>query len=289
MASRVHSPGYMFTSTNLFETSDSDLDSVPASLQLRKNRPFADLATISVGGVSELVRAWPGTLESGHACEDCDEHVREAKLIQDSLLPKAGLCHKSVELEYRFMPFRDVGGDFVDFFQLPDGLICIYLGDVVGKGLTAAMFAALVMGTLRGVHKSGTDTAAVLSRLNERLLQRPIRGRFCSTFYGVYNPATRELTFSNAGMPLPLLVSGNKCRPLGQGGLPSGLFQGATYEQHVVQLKAGDCVLFATDGLHELTNKAGVEFCDAEMKKVWAQCKNRTASESADFLFERQV
>src|SRR5208282_809819 len=179
-------------------------------------------------------------------------------------------------------------GDFADFFRLPDGLIGIYLGDVVGKGLPAAMFAALVMGTLRGIHKTGTDTAKVLARLNERLVQRPIHGRFCSTLYALFNPATRELIYSNAGMPLPLLVSGSCCRQLGEGGLPSGMFAGASYGRHVVQLSPGDCVLFATDGLHELRNGEGVEFCTSEMEEVWTQCQRKSATESADFIFHRQ-
>ena len=63
------------------------------------------------------------------------------------------------------------------------------------------MYGALVMGTLRGIHKSGTETARVLTMLNERLMQRPLQGRFCCTLYAVFNPATRELTFSNAGLP----------------------------------------------------------------------------------------
>src|SRR5271167_275737 len=166
----------------------------------------------------------------------CDDQAREAQLIQSSLLPTQGLSHESVEIAFRFMPFSEVGGDFLDFFCLPDGFIGIYLGDVVGKGLPAAMYAALVTGTLRGIHKSGTDTASVLARLNERLLQRPLPGRFCSTLYALFNPATRELIFSNAGMPLPLLVSGDVCRPLGEGGVPSGMFPGAAYERNVVQL-----------------------------------------------------
>ena len=199
-------------------------------------------------------------------------------------------CHESVEIAFRFIPFSEVGGDFVDFFCLPDGFIGIYLGDVVGKGLSAAMFAALVMGTLRGIHKTGTDTAHVLSLLNECLVQRPIRGRFCSTLYALFNPALRELIFSNAGMPLPLLVSGSACcRQLGEGGLPSGMFPRATYGRHVVQLGPGDCVLFATDGLHELRNGEGVEFCTAQMEEVWAQCGHTSATESVDFVFDRQV
>jgi sigma-B regulation protein RsbU (phosphoserine phosphatase) len=239
--------------------------------------------------MSELV-ALPVELESvtqNLPCgRICDEYAREAQLIQSSLVPVKGLCHESVEIAFRSIPFSEIGGDFADFFRLPDGLFGIYLGDVVGKGLPAAMYSALVMGTLRGIHKTGTDTAGVLTRLNERLVQRPIPGRFCSTLYALFNPATRELIFSNAGMPLPLLAS-QTISPLGDGGLPSGMFPGATYERHVVQLGPGDCVLFASDGLHELCNRQGVEFCTARMNEVWAQCRRKSATESVDFVVDR--
>src|ERR1035437_3453287 len=207
---------------------------------------------------------------STHECV-CDEHAREAKLIQTSLVPTGVLYHESVEVASHFIPFADVGGDFADFFLLPDGSVGIYLGDVVGKGLPAAMYGALVMGTLRGIHKAGTDTAKVLALLNERLAQRPIPGRFCSTLYALFNPATRELIFSNAGVPLPLLVSRSGCRQLGDGGWPSGLFSGASYTRHVVQLDPGDCVLFASDGLHELRNRQEIEFGTAHLDEIWAQ------------------
>ena len=229
------------------------------------------------------------TLALGRTCDDCNKHLREAKHIQSSLLPTTGLCHEVIEIVFRFMPFSDVGGDFVDFFFLPDGFIGMYLGDVVGKGLSAAMFAALVMGTLRGIHKTGTDPGRVLTMLNERLLRRPIPGRFCSTLYAVFNPATRVLVFSNAGMPLPLLLSGTVYQQLGEGGLPSGLFPGTTYGRHCVQLSPGDCILFATDGLHELRNKEGVEFCTAQLEQVWRQCGQRSAADSADFVIDSQM
>src|SRR5246127_2139451 len=182
-----------------------------------------------------------------------------AREIQYSLVPSGNLISAGVEVAFRFSPFAEGGGDFTDFFQLPNGLVGLYLGDVVGKGLPAAMYAALVMGTLRGIHKTGTDTAHVLELLSQRLVQRPISGRFCSTLYALFNPPTRELIFSNAGMPRPLLISGTTCQQLGGGGLPSGMFQSATYERHVIQLGPGDCVLFSTDGLHELRKREGVE------------------------------
>lgn len=224
---------------------------------------------------------------TGSACDRiCEDHAREAKLIQSSLVPTKGLVHESAEVAFRFIPLHEVGGDFADFFLLPDGLIGIYLGDVVGKGLPAAMYSALVMGVLRGIHKTGTDTANVLVRLNERLLQRPISGRFCSTLYALFDPATRQLIFSNAGMELPLLAAGGTCRQLGEGGFPSGMFRGATYERHIVQLAPGDRVLFASDGFHEVRNREGVEFGDARVKEIWVQGQNKSATESVDFLFD---
>jgi phosphoserine phosphatase RsbU/P len=229
------------------------------------------------------------TKENSACSGTCDEHSREATLIQRSLLPTTGLSHEYLEIAFRFMPFSEVGGDFVDFFPLPNGFIGIYIGDVVGKGLPAAMYAALVTGTLRGIHKTGTDTAGVLARLNKRLLQRPLPGRFCSTLYALFNPVTRELIFSNAGMPLPLLVSETACHRLGDGGFPPGLLPGTVYTRHVVQLQPGDCVLFATDGLHELCNPDGVEFSTSQMEEVWAQCGHRSATESADFVFTHQA
>ena len=251
----------------------------------------ADLTTRTVSGMSELVRVVElDSVKVAFArCHTCDEQIQEAKIIQRSLLPATLLCHESVEIAFRFVPFSDVGGDFADVFRLPDGCIGIYLGDVVGKGLPAAMYSALVIGTMRGIHKTGTDTAQVLATLNERLMQRSVSDRFCCTLYALFNPATRELIFSNAGMPLPLLVSGTTCRQLGEGGLPSGMFPGATYGRHVVQLRPGDCALFATDGLHELRNGDGVEFCTAQIEEVWAQCGHKSATESADFVFDRQV
>ena len=216
----------------------------------------------------------------------CEDHMREARLIQQSLLPTASLRDLGIEIAFRFTPFFQVGGDFVDFFRLPDGLIGLYVGDVVGKGLPATMYGALVMGILRGIRKSDIDTCTVLSLLNQRLRQRPLPGRFCATLYAVFDPSTRTLAFSNAGLPFPLHASATECRPIGEGGLPSGLVSCATYDQHIIQLSPGDAVLFATDGLHESLNPEGLEFCDARISELWAQCQSKSATASLDYLFD---
>lgn len=216
----------------------------------------------------------------------CDEYKKEAQSIQCSLLPTHDLTSGSVEVAFRYAPFAEVGGDFADFFLLPDGATGLYLGDVVGKGLPAALYAGLVMGTIRGIHKAGRDTASVLALLNDRLLVRPVPGRFCATLYARFDPAVRQLSFSNAGLPSPLLLSKTGCRPLGQGGFPSGMFSKASYDLHTVQLAAGDVVLFATDGLHELCDSEGIEFSTKKLTEIWSQCGEKSAAQSLQFLFE---
>jgi sigma-B regulation protein RsbU (phosphoserine phosphatase) len=210
----------------------------------------------------------------------------EAYLIQRSLLPVGYLRGSSFEVAYRFTPRAEVGGDFADFFYLPNGLVGLYIGDVVGKGLPAAMYGAMVMGMLRGINKTGEHTASVLAMLNKRLNVRPVPGRFCATLYALFNPATRELMFSNAGLPFPLLVSGTGVVRLGDGGIPSGMFPEVTYDVHSVRLYSGDAILFASDGLHELLNTNGEEFGAARLQEVWGECGWKSADESLDHLFD---
>jgi phosphoserine phosphatase RsbU/P len=211
----------------------------------------------------------------------------EARRIQESLLPTGSLRGPSFEIACRFSPFSDVSGDFADYFDLPNGLIGIYLGDVVGKGLPAAMYGAMVMGTLRGANKTDESTADVLKTLNKRLLVRPVSGRYCSTIYALFNPATLELKFSNAGLPLPLHASDDGCKTVGEGGLPSGLFPGSSYDVHTIKLSPGDAVLLATDGLHEIRNSLDEDFSWGKLSEVWQHCRGTSAEDTLNHLFAR--
>ena len=210
----------------------------------------------------------------------------EARQIQLSLLPAGPLAAPSHEVAFRFSPFGGVGGDFADFFMLPDGMLGLYMGDVVGKGLSAALYASLVMGLLRGIHKEGTNPAAALAVLNKRMLVRPVVGRFAVTLYATFDPASRILTFANAGLPLPLIASKSGCTALGDGGLPSGLFPGASYENYSIQLAPGDSVLFASDGLHELRDRYDQDFSRDRLAEIWRRSYGASADQSLGFLFE---
>ncbi len=209
---------------------------------------------------------------------------KKRDVIQQSLLPTGTLRGESFEISYQFSPYSEVGGDFADFFNLPDGRVGIYVGDVVGKGLSAAMYAALVMGMLRGIHKTGVAAASVLTLLNKRLLVRPVRPLLHDAVRHVRseNSPTRVLQCGHAAPAArvvgPLQTArrgGNAVRNVRRGRVRS-VFD---------SIEPGDTVLFATDGLHELKN-AQDKFVNAEeLVELWRQCAKRSANESLDYLF----
>lgn len=186
--------------------------------------------------------------------------LEEARIIQHAMVNAERARHDRFEVAVLFRPAREVGGDFLDHFTLADGSFAFYMGDVVGKGLAAAMYAALAVGTLRGINKTGAKPDSVLSLLNDRLRMRVVPGRFCCTFYATYDAAHKRLRYANAAMPRPIHITPGGAKELGQGGLPTGMFEDARYDLHEVELARGDSVLFSTDGLIEASNSDGDQF-----------------------------
>ncbi len=219
------------------------------------------------------------------ACEFDLRNVEneEARSLQHALLPGGPMDGPIYGISYRNHSAADVGGDFLDYFYLSDGRLGLYLADVVGKGLTAAMYATLAMGTLRAIHKTGQQPADVLELFNRRLRVRPVPHRFCATLYAVFDPVTLEFRCSNAGLPYPIHISRGRCQPLDVGGIPSGMFDGVRYEQHTVRLAPGDAVLFATDGLYEAADAERREFGFLRLTELCAE----RAVDSTEQLLDR--
>jgi len=189
-----------------------------------------------------------------------EQELEEARIIQSAMLPTHPLRELGIIISHEFQPFTEVGGDYLDYFTLSDGTIGLYIGDVSGKGLPAALYAALAVGTLRGIHKTGTPPSRVLSLLNERLALRGIPGRHTSLQYALFYPATGQMIISSAGMPGPFLLRNHECHVLEVAGIPPGLFAGVSYDELSLQLQPGDSVLFCSDGLTEARNLGDEEF-----------------------------
>jgi phosphoserine phosphatase RsbU/P len=183
-----------------------------------------------------------------------DEELEEARALQELMLPSESLCSRGVRICHQFQPVSAVGGDFLDYFELADGSIGLYLGDVSGKGLPAALFGALAVGTIRGVHKTGTPADQVLATMNRRLMVRGAPMRHAAMQYAVFKPTTREMQISSAGMPQPVHLNGQGCRLLELSGIPPGLWPCTNYDAMALRLDPGVSVLFCTDGITDAMN-----------------------------------
>jgi sigma-B regulation protein RsbU (phosphoserine phosphatase) len=196
-----------------------------------------------------------------HALEKLrEEELEEARSIQSVMMPAESLRAGAVMISHEFQPVSAVGGDFLDYFQLLDGTIGLYLCDVSGKGLPAALYAALAVGTLRGVHKTGTSPGDALATFNRRLMIRGMPRRHAAIQYAVFDPRGNVLHIASAGMPGPFHLCAEGCRSLELSGIPPGLFKGTSYETLTMRLSPGDSVLFCTDGLTDAFDQHGEQF-----------------------------
>ena len=211
-----------------------------------------------------------------------EEELEEARSIQGVMLPAEPLRTANVRISHEFQPVTEVGGDFLDYFELTDGCIGLYLGDVSGKGLPAAMYAALAVGTLRGIHKTGQSPALVLSTLNRRLMIRGTPRRHAAMQYAVFDPRTREMQIASAGMPGPFHLTARGCRVMEIQGIPPGLFDpGVTYETSQLILEPDDSVLFFTDGISDAFDIEGESF---GIERLQAICETQVFGSPTELL-----
>lgn len=180
---------------------------------------------------------------------DGAEQLQLARLVQEALLPPPIADLPGLEVAVRFLSSAQVGGDFLDYFPLGKRALGCYVGDVQGKGLEAAMYALLVSGLMRGLHKTDTEPADVVASLNRRLCFRLVPGKYCCLSYALFDVKKRRLRYASAGLPFPLLLRGGKLTRIELTGHPVGMFNPCGFEQVTVKLRPDDRLLFYTDGL----------------------------------------
>ncbi len=143
----------------------------------------------------------------------------------------------------------EVGGDWYDAFQLPDGRLAFSIGDVAGKGLRAAVSMASTRPALRGYALEGLTPHQVLERVNQRLTYE---GGMVTAIVGVLDPVSLQFTYAGAGHPAPLIGHPDgRVERLTSKGLPLGLFGEQAYEETTAALAPGSMLVLYTDGLIE--------------------------------------
>ena len=191
-----------------------------------------------------------------------------AQEVQSTLFPQSPARMGTLEVHGTCLPARTVGGDYFDFIfgygpglgpeGAPAGHVTLALGDISGKGISAALLMSALHSADRAfsaaVREEGTavSPALLLKLLNAHLYRSTQSARYATLFLATYDPATRKLTYSNGGHLPPLVISADgRVQHLEVGGAVVGLLDGLEYEEATVQLEPGDLFVAYTDGLTE--------------------------------------
>jgi len=195
--------------------------------------------------------------------------LETAREIQLQLLPRGAREVPGLDITAAYVPARELGGDFYDFLPYGEGRLALALGDVSGKGTAAALYGSLAIGMLReNAVEHNAAPAVMLSMMNRRLHAARLEARFIALTFAVYNAEERTLSIANAGGTHPLLLRGGEVSEIPVDGIPLGLFPEADYAVETVQLRAGDVVIFASDGILESENEEPEEFGIARLRNL---------------------
>ena len=214
--------------------------------------------------------------------ERLNRELEIAREVQDHLFPQHLPSVPGLDYCGHCRPAREVGGDYYDFLELPDGRLGIAIGDVSGKGVGAALLMANLEASLRGQASLGHDLAELMKRVNGLVYQASSSNRYATLFYTEYDPQSRQLCYVNAGHNPPVILrkSDAACRVfrLETGGPVIGLIRQG-YRQESFSLEPGDLVVLFTDGVSESMNARNEEWGEGRLIECATACHGLPAYE----------
>jgi sigma-B regulation protein RsbU (phosphoserine phosphatase) len=211
------------------------------------------------------------------AYEAVDYEMRVVADIQRSLLPARVPHIPTMGVAAYYQTSHRAGGDYYDFFRLPEGRWGILIADVSGHGTPAAVLMAVTHSLVHTYQGAPTPPGALLDYVNRQLtsLYTAQSDTFVTAFYAIYDPADRTLTYSSAGHNPPRLkrcADGSLALLDGARGLPLGINPAEAYRTERHPLVPGDQLVLYTDGITEADNAKGELFGLERMDKVLENC-----------------
>jgi sigma-B regulation protein RsbU (phosphoserine phosphatase) len=224
--------------------------------------------------------------------ERLEEELRIARDVQQRLLPQKTPNLKGVQIESLTITAYEVGGDYYDFFPLSNNHVGLIIGDVSGKGTSAAFYMAEAKGIVQSLSRNFSGPRNLLIKTNEILYDSMERKSFITLLMASLDCDKRELVFARAGhTPLVHYSASEKkvalLQPNGIGvGLDSGPVFASHLEEQTVRCSEGDIFILYTDGLSEARNPAGDEFGEERLEKILEQNHQKSAAELKDILID---
>ncbi len=183
--------------------------------------------------------------------EKLEREFQLAREIQQTFLPTNYPHPDGWQLDTRWRPARDVGGDFFDIFSLPNHRLALVIADVSDKGISAALYMTLTRTLIRTVAQQMNTPAKILAQVNDLILRDTPHGMFITALLGILDTRTGELSYANAGHNLPIIrrKASQTLETLEKGSMPLGILEKLAFKDSKVILEPGDTLLMYTDGI----------------------------------------
>ncbi len=256
--------------------------------------------------------------------ERLEREVEIAADVQAQLFPREVPRLKAAEIVGECRAARGVAGDYYDYIEVTPGLIGFALGDVAGKGISAALVMSNLQAALRAQatilterirmasHAMATTAAGVVSgagqaidlpcalegfdtecavermaaSINEQLCRSTDSNRFATVFLALYDDRTRQLRYTNAGHNPPLLIRADgTVEQLTTGGTVLGAFDWSRFRESHTTLHAGDLLLIYSDGITEAQNATGAEYGEEQLTRLALDHRDKSAAELRQLIF----
>jgi phosphoserine phosphatase RsbU/P len=216
--------------------------------------------------------------------ERLESELAIAREVQDQLFPKDVPFTKTLELKGVCRPARMVSGDYYDFLALNDHRLAFAIGDVAGKGISAALLMATIQSTMRtqlgALNGNAPATPSrLVATLNRQLYANTSPEKYATFYFAMYEESTHSLSYTNAGHLSPILVSATGVQMLGSTGTVVGAFPFARYDEKTVPLDHGDILVAYTDGVVEPENAYGEMFGEERLRDLLVKFAKADSSE----------
>ncbi len=249
------------------------------NLAYRTNFPSHDQLTALGGAFDSMTASVERLMVESQERMRLQSELDIARQVQRRLFPQTVPKVPGMDLYGVCKAARSVSGDYYDFLKLDEHRVGVVLGDVSGKGISAALLMAAIQAALRAQFYDGfsngdatalghVSTAQVVERLNRQLYATTSMEKYVTFFFAIFDARTRQLSYTNAGHLPPILFRDGKVDFLRTGGTVVGLFPDAKYEVGEMQLEPKDLLLAYTDGITEPENSYGEEFGEARLLEV---------------------
>ena len=216
---------------------------------------------------------------SARAKARLDHEIEIASEIQRQLLPRALPNLPNLAVSGSTLSCQSVGGDCFDVIELGGGRFGFFVGDVSGKGISAALLATLLQGVFFTTAAMDIALPGIFSRVNQYLCERSGEDRYATVFYGVLDKSGR-FEYVNAGHVPPILRRKNGAlEGLGSANFPVGMFAEAEYQSSRVQIDPGDFIVIYTDGVSEAANPQNELFEEGRLRTILEAFTGETVEE----------